>query len=231
MIGRTKAFVKSAFPAGVRIHRRVRGLRSARDSEPPGMEAVFSAIYLNNSWADPESVSGRGSTLARTEVIRRALPVLIASVRADSLLDAPCGDFNWMRHVDLGGVEYTGADVVAELIARNRRRHGGKGRSFVELDITCDELPRADVVLCRDCFIHLSFKPARAAVANFKRSNSALLLATTHANVRENTDTQDGGFRPVNLRLPPFNFPQPEQLITEDPELGKCLGMWRLEEL
>ena len=57
------------------------------------------------------------------------------------------------------------------------------------------------------------------------------LLATTHETLRENTDTQDGWWRSVNLQLPPFNFPQPEQLIIEDPELGKCLGMWRLEEL
>ena len=45
-----------------------------------------------------------------------------------SLLDAPCGDFNWMRHVPLGGVSYTGADVVPELIARNRRDYGRDGR-------------------------------------------------------------------------------------------------------
>src|SRR5205085_11452368 len=136
MIERTKSFIKSVFPRGVRAYRRIRGFRSALNEGTPCMEGIFSSIYLNNSWADPESVSGRGSTLARTEVIRRTLPLLLASVRAKSLLDAPCGDFNWMRHVDLGGVEYIGADVVTELVARNRRRHGGKSRSFVALDLT-----------------------------------------------------------------------------------------------
>ena len=120
-----------------------------------------------------------------------------------------------MRHVDLGGVKYIGADVVPELIARNRRIHWDKDRSFVVLDVTSNELPTVDVILCRDCFIHLSFKQIHAAIANFKRSNSKFLLATTHATVQENTDIRPGGWRSVNLTRPPFNFPQPSQLIIE----------------
>jgi hypothetical protein len=159
------------------------------------------------------------------------LPALLESVGARTLLDAPCGDFNWLRYVDLGGVEYVGADVVPELVERNRREYGGGGRSFVVLDITRDLPPRADVILCRDCFIHLSFRHVRAAVENFKRSGSTFLFATTHSRVAENTDTPSGGWRPVNLQLPPFDFPPPERLVTEDAETGKQLGLWRLEKL
>lgn len=231
VIERTKAFVKAALPGGVRIYRRVRGIRRALHTRFSGMGGVFSDIYQNNLWADPESVSGRGSTLARTEAIRRALPAVLASVGARSLLDAPCGDFNWMRRVDLGGIEYAGADVVPELIALNRQAHGGRGRTFFVADVTRDRLPRADVILCRDCLIHLSFRDINAALANFKRSGSGFLLATTHVAVAANEDVRSGGWRSVNLQLPPFNFPQPRQLIVEDAELGKCLGLWRLEEL
>lgn len=195
------------------------------------METIFTEIYRANAWGDPESVSGRGSILARTVVIRRELPGLLASVGARSLLDAPCGDFNWMRHVDLGGVEYVGGDVVPELIERNRAAYEGEGRRFVRLDIVRDELPRADVVLCRDCFIHLSFRDARAAISNFKASGSGFLLATTHPNVAKNQDIESGSWRSVNLQLPPFGLPEPLRMVVEDAEAGKCLGMWRLEEL
>jgi hypothetical protein len=195
------------------------------------MEAIFTEIYRKNAWGHPESVSGRGSILGRTAVIRAELPGLLAGVGARSLLDAPCGDFNWMRHVDLGAVEYVGADVVPELIERNRAAYEGEGRRFVTLDIVRDELPRADVVLCRDCLIHLSFRDARAAIANFKGSGSGFLLATTHPRVAENRDVESGSWRSLNLQLPPFGFREPLRLVVEDDGAGKCLGLWRLEEL
>jgi hypothetical protein len=197
----------------------------------PSLKTVFSDIYRRNLWGDPESVSGRGSTVTRAATIISHLPPLLEELRAGTLLDAPCGDFNWMRHTKLGAVEYIGADVVPELIARNRRLYGGEGRTFLVLDVTKSRLPGADVILCRDCLIHLSFSRIHAAVANFKRAGARYLICTTHTKVRENTDCPDGGWRSVNLQLPPFNFPPPLKLIVEDAEMGKCLGVWRLDEL
>jgi SAM-dependent methyltransferase len=123
----------------------------------PGLATIFSDIYHTNAWQDPESVSGRGSTLARTKVIMSQLPTLLQELGAETLLDAACGDFNWMRHTELGGINYVGVDVVPDLIIRNRQLYEGPSRRFVVLDITRDKLPDADVILCRDCLIHLSF--------------------------------------------------------------------------
>ena len=224
--GRVRSFVKTRFPRAVAVYREARaGWRR------PSLRKVFSEIYHKNLWKDPESVSGRGSTLARAATIMARLPPLLEELQAKSLLDAPCGDFNWMRHTDLGLVRYIGGDVVPELIERNRRLYGGEGRTFLVLDVTKSRLPRADVILCRDCLIHLSFARIRSAVVNFKKSGATYLACTTHQSVRENTDCPDGGWRSVNLELPPFNFPRPLKLIVEDEELGKCLGVWRLEDL
>lgn len=222
MIEKAKSFIRSAFPGSTEIYRRL-----TSDS----VENIFSSIHQNNLWADPESVSGRGSTLLRTGMIRRTLPALLESVSARSLLDAACGDFNWMRHVALEGIKYTGVDVVRELITRNQELYQDANTSFVVLDITRDPLPQTDVILCRDCFIHFSYRHTQAAIANFKRSNSRFLLTTTHRSVRENMDIRTGEGRSVNLELTPFNFAPPIQLIIEDPELGKCLGLWNLGQL
>ncbi|MDQ3814431.1 MAG: class I SAM-dependent methyltransferase, partial [Armatimonadota bacterium] len=124
-----------------------------------------------------------------------------------------------------------GADVVPALIARNQRLYGHEDRKFVVLDITRDPIPTVDVILCRDCLIHLSFRHIAATVTNFRQSHSRYLLATTHTTVPENQDIATGQWRSVNLQLPPFNFPPPLKIIIEDPELGKCLGLWRLAEL
>lgn len=215
----------------LRISRRAAWLRRALGIRDPGMSEVFSLIYDNNLWAESESRSGRGSTLARTGAIRNELPALLRDLRAASLLDAACGDFNWMSRVDLDGVRYVGVDVVPALVEENRRRYGGEGREFVFADLTRDPLPRADAILCRDCLIHLSLEAASAAVANFKRSGARHLLATTHTSVRKNIDIENGSWRSLNLRLPPFDFPPPVRLLVEDEAAGKCLGVWRLAEL
>jgi hypothetical protein len=232
VLRQAKSLLKSTFPRGAAAYGKMKDTVVGVCLRGRDAEAVFSEVYEGNLWGDPESASGRGSTLGRTAVIRRVLPALLADVGARSMLDAPCGDFNWMRQTELGPIAYTGADVVPSLVARNRRLYGGVGREFLTLDITRDPLPRVDVILCRDCFMHLSFRDVRSAVANFKRSNSEYLFATTHTGVREHRDIVTGqGGRYVNLQLPPFNFPEPLKMVVEDPESGKCLGVWRLEQL
>ena len=231
ILRQTKSLLKSTFPRGAHAYGKVKD--SCRDIFLRGRdsEAVFSEIYERNLWNDPESASGRGSTLQRTLVIRRVLPALLRDVGAESLLDAPCGDFNWMRYTELGPVTYIGADVVPSLIAQNEQRYGRDGSKFVVLDITKSAIPKVSVILCRDCFTHLSFRNIHSAVANFKRSNSEYLFATTHTGVREHRDIATGQGRYVNLQLSPFNFPEPLKLVVEDAELGKCLGIWRLQQL
>jgi hypothetical protein len=207
MMERTKSFIKSKFPRSREIYRRFNPVPQDQDD----LAGIFSAIYKDNSWKNQESVSGRGSTLER--------------------IDAACGDLNWMRHVSLQDIHYTGIDIVSDLIERNTRAYANSNRYFIALDITHDPLPRADVILCRDCFIHLSSECIHDAIANFKASNAVYLLATTHIAVEENLEIRSGKWRSVNLQLSPYNFPPPMQQITEDSVAGKCLGLWELARL
>src|SRR3989440_2607574 len=153
VIERTKYFVKAVLPGGARIYRRFRSIGQALARRDAG--EIFTDIYRTREWADSESVSGRGSTLARTRVVRETLPPLLKGVGARSLFDAACGDFNWMRHVELGGVEYTGADIVPELVGRNRELYGGEGGALVHLHNTGDREPQAAADQARDGVHHL----------------------------------------------------------------------------
>jgi len=195
------------------------------------MRAAFTEIFHSNLWQNPESLSGRGSTLARTKEIRRKLPLVLETLEVKHLLDAGCGDFNWMKNVDLGDCAYLGVDVVLELIEQNNTRFAGTRRKFQTMDISRDTLPKRDAILCRDCLIHFSLKHSLDTLRNFQRSGSEYLLATTHSSVLENIDITSGEWRSINLLLPPFNFPEPLHLIVEDPALGKNLGVWRLDSL
>ena len=58
------------------------------------MEHAFRHLYQHNLWGDPESVSGPGSGLLRTEAFRDHIAGLLSDLGAKSLLDAGCGDFN-----------------------------------------------------------------------------------------------------------------------------------------
>jgi SAM-dependent methyltransferase len=201
------------------------------------MESIFTKLYTDNSWGDEESVSGPGSNLARTAKIRQELPELLKKLSVELLLDAPCGDFNWMKATDLGVERYVGVDVVPDLIARNQQLYGDGTRQFRVLDITTDQVPEVDLILCRDCFIHFSYRHINAAIQNFKRSNSKYLITNTYLDWRKNEDISTGGFRRLNLQISPFSFPQPLALIGEKSAkeeasfFRKCLGLWSLKDL
>ena len=173
----------------------------------------------------------------RTEKLRRELPGLLQEIGARTLLDAPCGDFNWMKDTQLGVEQYIGADIIPDLITRNRELYGGDETQFLLLDLTRDKLPRADVILSRDCLIHFSYRHITAAIKNFKRSGSTYLLTNSYPAWTQNENIRTGDFRVLNLTLPPFNFPAPLKYINEKlPEeeaqfYGKILGLWKLSDL
>ena len=215
-----------------------RGTLSSSSPEPRSSDVaeVFRGIHRSNHWQGGESLSGPGSGHAVTAPVRAALPMLLRGLSINSLLDAPCGDFGWLRTVDLGLERYTGVDIVPELIEA-ARAHAGDRDEFMLADITRDPLPRADLVLCRDCMVHLTAEQALAAIANFKTSGSTFLLTTTFYTLSANGRGSTGGWRPINLQRTPFSFPQPRLLIPEreyDPERehsDKSLGLWEIAAL
>lgn len=205
----------------------------------PDRSKVFTGFYTSAGWGkDLETLSGPGSTLEQTAAVRSELPGLLKELDARSILDAPCGDLFWMKECDLGATEYIGMDVVAAIVADNTQRLAGSGRTFVVGDIVNGDLPRVDVILCRDCLVHLPFDDALAALRNFRRSGSTYLLATTFTGRTENSDIANaGGWRPLNLEREPFSLPEPLQLINERCPVAngkyadKSLGLWLLSSI
>jgi hypothetical protein len=202
-----------------------------------GLQERFERIYSTNLWSDPESRSGVGSGLDSTRVLRAELPTALRQLEARVLLDVPCGDFAWMEHVDLSGIEYVGGDIVPSIVAENRRLHARASRRFVELDLTRDVLPDADALLCRDCLVHLSYANIRAVLANVARSKIRFVLMTSFPGRHDNYDVADGDWRPLDFQAPPFSFPEPRLTIVEKCEeeggsySDKSLLAWRVDDL
>jgi SAM-dependent methyltransferase len=184
----------------------------------------FSRVYRENLWVGDESLSGPGSTLDKTADLRLQLAALIRALGVRILVDAGCGDFNWMRQTDLDGIQYIGIDVVPNVIHELRQRCEAQGRRFLLRDFT-RRLPRSDLVLCRQALQHLPNRDVLRFLRSVRRSHARHLLATTFPDVIENIDTYRGGFRRMNLESSPFNLPRPLKMLDDG---DAPIGLWRI---
>jgi hypothetical protein len=211
--------------------------REIKNERTSPYEQIFSLHAELYRRARSESLSGPGSSLDNTKELRERLPVVLEALGVRSLLDAPCGDFNWMQSVRFPVERCIGVDVLREVIAQNEWRHASAQRSFTRADLTQHQLPLMDAILCRDLLTHLPFADIFAVLANFKRSGATYLLATTFTGARQNRESSGGDWRTLNLTAPPFNFPPPKMIINENCTEGggsfgdKSLGVWNLSEL
>lgn len=201
-------------------------------------QSIFTRVYEQYEWGTGESRSGPGSTRARGADFRSDLVDLLSRFNVSSILDAPCGDFNWMRDlITAQRISYVGVDIVEDLIATNRQRFSSASCRFECGDLTRDPLPKADLIFCRDCLVHLSDADIRAAINNFKQSGSRYLLTTSFVDVQINVDVRTGGFRALNLQAAPFAFPDPLAFIDDVPVTlqpiyrRKRLCLWELESV
>lgn len=194
------------------------------------MKEIFSEIYKHNLWGGAESVSGPGSSLHESQRLMEKLPLFFDLFEIKSILDAPCGDFHWMQHVPKGNIHYTGVDIVNELIQTNHQKYANSQIHFLVKNIIEDELPTADLILCRDGLVHLPNLQIKKTIENFKKSGSRFLLTTHFPLLTENKDIKIGEWRPLNFCLDPFNYPEPILLIKETTSV-KTMALWKLSDV
>ena len=220
--------------AGVNFAKRTISLRAADGHFPmpaiPDQQTLtrrFSGIFTSNGWGAMETRSGPGSTLYATQDLRAALPELFKQLNIRSLIDAGCGDLNWFADIIESLDLYLGYDIAPEVIEYVLQWHGWRPRcAFKTADITHEILPAANAILCRHVLPHLPNTAVCKTLNHFRRSGARYLIATTRPGA-QNTDTQPGNWRPLDLCAPPFNLPSPALLLIDgDPNR---LGVWDLQ--
>jgi hypothetical protein len=191
-------------------------LRTENLNANGNLKDKFSKIYSHNIFGGKESRSGEGSNMEQTAEIRRRIPEVIKKYNIESMLDAPCGDFFWMKETSLGLKKYIGADIVDTLIQKNIKQFGNETTEFVCLNLVEDQLPKVDLIICRDCLVHLTFEHAKKMISNFKKSGAKYLLTTSFNQRDLNADLVGKDiWRPLNLQIAPFDFPEPLEVIDE----------------
>jgi hypothetical protein len=195
------------------------------------LQETFSNIYSNGAWGKPstaEFYSGPGShdeTVVGpyVEAIRSFVGALPGRLDA---VDLGCGDFNVGRQIRSVFGSYTACDVVAELIAEDRRRFADLEVDFRVVDIASDPLPPGDVVLIRQVLQHLSNADIGAVLAKIGAYKYAIITEHLPAGrpFRPNIDKPSG----ADIRLwlpsgvvvtePPFSLqPLSQQVLCEVP--------------
>ncbi len=151
------------------------------------------------------------------------------------MLDIPCGDFHWMKEIQLGKVDYIGGDIVPELMQKTAAAFSTSGREFRVIDVITDDLPDVDLIFCRDALVHFPYAEIRQTLTNFKRSKATYLLTTTFPDHVDRDIEYMSLWRPLNLQALPFGLPEPVIVINENcPEPGhgdKSLALWRISDL
>jgi SAM-dependent methyltransferase len=186
-------------------------------------------------------MSGVGSNLDQTRELINLLPSVLQGLGVNSLLDIPCGDFNWMSQINYPNIKYTGADIVLPLVQHLNSKFGSSNRDFMRLNLVLEIPGKFDAVFSRDLLVHLNNTDALGAIRNVIASESSYFLTTTFPALKSNRDlpiiTREIAWRPLNLELSPFNFPAPLLLINEKCSesngefADKSIGVWKISDL
>jgi SAM-dependent methyltransferase len=188
------------------------------------LQDVFTEIYERNLWAPSDPVIGRyhSGPGSRADVTAGYEDFVAGYISRDgaiaTLVDIGCGDFQVARRIlDRlpGPICYTGCDIVANLVAYNRERHGVPGQvSFEVLDVSTGTVPAGDIVTVREVFQHLSNDKIRAALANLARSFDRAIITESvyltpsapNRDIASGYRTRDGVKSGVYLDQAPFNL-------------------------
>jgi len=169
------------------------------------MKEKFEQIYRNDEWGQG---SGEGSVPVYTLGYISFLQTFLRQNNIQSVVDLGCGDWQFSRFVDWGDIDYYGCDLVESVIETNQRNYSRSNVSFhLLLNSTNEQLPEADLLIAKDVLQHWSNELITAFIPNLAKFPMSLITNCINPHgPTDNHNIPDGEFRPLDLRLPPFNL-------------------------
>ena len=177
-------------------------------------EAMFERMAKGWRAGQPETCCGNGSTMANTANIRKWLPNIVSEYSLASINDAGAGDLHWIRKVQWPRpIAYRAFDLIPRL------------DSIEKIDITRDEMPPCDAILCRMVLNHLDEPRIMMALDLFRRS-ARYLIATQFDG--ESLPQRSPQFTRLDLRGAPYMLGEPLAKVQDGSEDICSLALWKL---
>jgi SAM-dependent methyltransferase len=168
--------------------------------------ATFNGIYASGKWDRDRSgkgTSGPGSTVEITREYRAYVESFMKSHDVKSVVDAGCGDWSFASVMDWNGASYLGIDISSDVIKEVRQKYE-KGNIKFEVGDVTEDLPGADLLLCKDVLQHLPNDLIRKFIKNNLRKSKYKWAILTNDRGPENRDIKAGEHRTIDLTAPPF---------------------------
>lgn len=130
------------------------------------------------------------------------------------VVDFGCGDFNVASRFITDSIDYTGVDIVEEMINSHNKTYASEHVHFMCLDIVEDELPDGDMCLIRQVLQHLNNDDISRVLAKLKKYRYALITehvtskskaVSFNADIHTGHRNRIGAFSGVYLDEAPFN--------------------------
>lgn len=192
------------------------------------------------------------SSLTYTRSLRAQLPILLNDLNITSFLDVGCGNFGWLSTVVFPtNCAYIGVDIVAkyvrDLTKATVTQHYAENATPTQalfarrtpttalcFDATSTDLPKCDLVLCRDVMDYWSYANIEGFLGKLIASGSKYLAATTYNEPSfANMDTPTGMERKLNLFRKPFCFPAAyvDNIYDYTDDHPRSVTIWRVDTL
>ena len=175
-----------------------------------GMKERFEKIYADNEWGRG---SGEGSAPVNNREYASFLEAFLRERSIASVVDLGCGDWQFSKYIDWGPAKYDGYDIVSSVVSTNKERYSTGSISFHSYSGSFLDLPPADLLIAKDVLQHWSNESVARFLPILDRYKYALLTNCVNPGGETlNTDIEDGGFRFLDLRRPPFDLKATEVL-------------------
>lgn len=189
---------------------------------------------FKNGWESDGTVCGWGSEDEHTKQLRTRLPFFIEQFNIQSVADAGCGDLRWVKQTNWKGATYHGYDLFPQYEWQLAEQEF----PCEEVNIAEEMMDHADLIICRDVFIHWPNDEILKALDLFKTSGAQYLLSTSYGHDDKDVDNEDRIRRcslkhsKLNLHTEPFDLGTPKFIIPESCHnyegWEKYMGFWEL---